>query len=55
VLEADAYAREVEEDLARAAAYEIRGVPFTVLNQRYAINGAQPVALFEEALRKSTE
>ncbi len=53
VLGTDAYAMEVEEDLQRAAAYEIRGVPFTVINLRYAVNGAQAVEAFKSVLQQA--
>jgi predicted DsbA family dithiol-disulfide isomerase len=53
VLDSDAYAKEVDEDEARAASYEIRGVPFTVLNGRLGIPGAQPVATFVQALKQA--
>jgi len=53
VLESDAYAKEVEEDEARAVSYEISGVPFTVLNMRWAVGGAQPVEGFVDLLNEA--
>ncbi|HET6381615.1 MAG TPA: DsbA family oxidoreductase [candidate division Zixibacteria bacterium] len=45
------YLAAVREDEAQAAAYGIRGVPFFVINGRYALQGAQPPEVFAEALR----
>lgn len=53
VLQSDAYSAEVEADLRRAADYEIRGVPFTVFNGRYAVNGAQSVEAFEGVMKQA--
>jgi predicted DsbA family dithiol-disulfide isomerase len=53
VLDSDAYAKEVEEDEARAVSYEIGGVPFTVLNMRWAVGGAQPVEGFVDFLNEA--
>jgi predicted DsbA family dithiol-disulfide isomerase len=41
----------VRQDEGLAAAYGIRGVPFFVIDRRYALQGAQPPEAFEEALR----
>jgi predicted DsbA family dithiol-disulfide isomerase len=53
VLETGAYTQEVEEDLRRAHDYEIRGVPFFAFDMKLALNGAQPVEVFEKALKQS--
>jgi predicted DsbA family dithiol-disulfide isomerase len=53
VLEGQAFAAEVEEAEERAVAYEIRGVPFTVMNGRLAVPGAQPVETFEKAIQQA--
>lgn len=45
------YADEVEQDLRRARRLGITGVPFFVLNDAYAVSGAQPVEVFRSALR----
>lgn len=42
----------VHHDEAEAQRLGIRGVPFYVLEGRYAINGAQGAGVFESALRK---
>ncbi len=44
-------AAEVDTDQRFAASLNIRGVPFVVIDQKYAVSGAQPVAAFVEALR----
>jgi len=49
-----AYAQEVEEDIAQARAYGISGVPFFVFDQRLGVSGAQPLEVFEQALRQSS-
>lgn len=46
---------EVRADIAEASKIGVRGVPFFVLNRKYAISGAQPTEAFEEALRKVAE
>lgn len=43
----------VNEDIDAASDLGIRGVPFFVFNQKYAISGAQPTHLFSEVLEKS--
>ena len=51
VLAGDDYAAEVRADIDEARALGITGVPFFVLDRRYGISGAQPAALFLEALQ----
>jgi predicted DsbA family dithiol-disulfide isomerase len=53
VLESDAYAREVREDEAEARELGINGVPFFVLAERYAVSGAQPSEVLEQALEQA--
>jgi len=53
VLATDQYAREVRADEDEAHALGIHGVPFFVLANRYAIEGAQPVELMVSALERS--
>ncbi|WP_460994857.1 DsbA family oxidoreductase [Spirosoma harenae] len=50
VLASDAYTTEVRQDLYEAQQLGIRGVPFFVLNRRYAVSGAQPSETFQGAL-----
>ncbi|NEU31962.1 DsbA family oxidoreductase [bacterium LRH843] len=49
------YAAEVREDIARAQQIGVRGVPFFVINNKYAISGAQPLETFVGALNKAWE
>ncbi|GAB3591432.1 DsbA family oxidoreductase [Angustibacter peucedani] len=53
VLASEEFARDVEADQAEAAALGATGVPFFVLDRRYGVSGAQPAALFEQALRQA--
>ncbi|GGM75648.1 DsbA family oxidoreductase [Dactylosporangium sucinum] len=48
------YADGVAEDIATARAYGISGVPFFVFNGRLGVSGAQPVEIFQQALRQSS-
>jgi predicted DsbA family dithiol-disulfide isomerase len=53
MLESDTYADEVNNDIAEAQQLGIRGVPFFVMNSKYAISGAQATPVFEETLEKA--
>lgn len=53
VLASDEFADDVRADQAEAAALGAHGVPFFVIDRRYGISGAQPAALFEQALRQA--
>lgn len=55
VLESDAYAEEVRNDIAEAQQLGIRGVPFFVFDRKYAVSGAQETQVFLETLRASFE
>ncbi|WP_313190989.1 DsbA family oxidoreductase [Sphingobacterium sp.] len=52
-LNSDQYAYEVKQDLAEAQQIGIRGVPFFLIDRKYAVSGAQPVDVFTEVLEKS--
>lgn len=52
-LAGDAHRSAVDEDLARAAQLGVRGVPFAVIDGRYGVSGAQPAAVYAEALRRA--
>jgi predicted DsbA family dithiol-disulfide isomerase len=52
-LESNAFADEVKHDIDEAQYLGIRGVPFFVMNSKYAISGAQAVPVFEETLQKA--
>lgn len=43
---------EVNKDLALAKSYGIPGAPFIVVNGKYGLNGAQPLAKIEEMIDK---
>ncbi len=52
-LESNAYADNVRHDIAEAGYLGIQGVPFFVMNGKYAVSGAQGVPVFEETLQKA--
>lgn len=52
VLASDRYAKEVRERQQRYASLGIRAVPSIIINDRYLIQGGQPVQVFEQALRQ---
>ncbi|HEY1617393.1 MAG TPA: DsbA family oxidoreductase [Streptosporangiaceae bacterium] len=49
------YGDEVRADEEQARALGITGVPFAVLDSRYAVSGAQPPAAFAAALSRALE
>jgi len=53
VLNSDTYTDEVKHDVAEAEYLGIRGVPFFVINGKYAVSGAQAVPVFSETLEKA--
>jgi predicted DsbA family dithiol-disulfide isomerase len=53
VLESHAFSKEVREDEAEAQELGIRGVPFFVLAERYAVSGAQPAEVLLQALEQA--
>jgi predicted DsbA family dithiol-disulfide isomerase len=55
VLASDDYAAEVRQDIQEGMSLGVQGVPFFVINRKYAISGAQPAEAFAEALRKVAE
>ena len=50
MLATDEHAHAVDADIAWARQLGITGVPFFVLDGRYAVSGAQPAELFDQAL-----
>jgi len=50
MLAGDAYADAVNAELRDARALAISGVPYFLLDRRYAISGAQPAELFAQAI-----
>lgn len=53
VVESGTHADAVRADIAQAQAYGIRGVPFFVIDEKFGISGAQPTALFTQALHEA--
>ena len=52
-LDSDLYADQVRADQAEAAELQIRGVPYFLLDRRFAISGAQPEQVFVDALQQA--
>lgn len=50
-----AFAVDVNNDQIIAQQFRITGVPFFIINQKYAISGAQPLETFANALEKVWE
>ncbi|HSI67540.1 MAG TPA: DsbA family oxidoreductase [Planococcus sp. (in: firmicutes)] len=55
VLDSDQFQAEVERDIAEAVQIGVQGVPFFVVNNKYAISGAQPLEAFVDALNQIAE
>lgn len=51
----DQYRSAITSEIAEAAKIGVQGVPFFVLNRKYGISGAQPVATLKKALTQSFE
>jgi predicted DsbA family dithiol-disulfide isomerase len=49
------FANEVRADESIAQQYQIGGVPYFIINSKYAISGAQPLETFKGALQKVWE
>jgi predicted DsbA family dithiol-disulfide isomerase len=52
ILESDLYAQEVREREHYYGEQGIRAVPSVIVDQKYLIQGGQPVEVFEQALRR---
>ena len=50
ILSDDAYDYEVKQDIMEAQNLGISGVPYYILDNKYAVSGAQPIELFAKAL-----
>lgn len=50
VLESDAHANEVQQDIKMAQSIGVQGVPFFVFDNKYAVSGAQHVETFVQTL-----
>ncbi len=55
VLHSDMYSKEVKQDIEEANAIGVQGVPFFVLDNKYAISGAQAASTFLQNLEKVWE
>lgn len=55
MLQSDQFAEAVRADELTAQRYGISGVPYFVIDGKYGINGAQPEAVFTEALQVAWE
>ena len=53
VLAADEYADAVHADIAQARAYGANGVPFFVVDEKFAVSGAQPTEVFSQLLDRA--
>jgi predicted DsbA family dithiol-disulfide isomerase len=53
LLSSDLYLEAVQASQLEANRMGISGVPFFVFNQKFAVSGAQPVAVFEQALERA--
>ena len=53
LLNSDLYTDEVRHDIYEAQQVGVRGVPFFVLNNKYAVSGAQESNLFLQALNQT--
>src|SRR5690625_4569626 len=53
MLQSDLYAEEVQSDKDAARRVGVQGVPFFVLNDKYAVSGAQPSEVFLDTLQKA--
>ena len=52
VLDSDEFLTEVEQDIMEAGQLGVQGVPFFVINRKYAISGAQPLDAFVDSLKQ---
>lgn len=55
MLASNNYKDAVQNDIIEAQQIGVRGVPFFVLDRKYAISGAQPAEVFNETLSKAWE
>ena len=55
VLESDQFMAQVQVDIAEAGQIGVQGVPFFVVNRKYALSGAQSLEAFVEALEQIAE
>lgn len=53
MLASDDYAADVRADEQRAQSIGVSGVPFFLFDEKYAVSGAQPATLFQQALNQA--
>lgn len=53
MLDSEEFVDDVKEDIKEAGQIGVQGVPFFVINRKYAISGAQPTETFVNALQKA--
>lgn len=53
VLSSNQFSQEVKNDIIEANQLEVRGVPFFVMDRKFAVSGAQEVSAFLNTLNKS--
>ena len=53
ILAGNAFTEEVHYDIKEAVEIGVRGVPFFVIDRKYAISGAQPEEVFTQTFRKA--
>jgi protein disulfide-isomerase len=55
VLETNQYAEEVNKDVEEARLLGVRGVPFFVMDRKYAVSGAQEPEVFRATIQKALD
>lgn len=55
MLHSDAFIEDIKKDVQEAGQIGVQGVPFFVIDRKYAISGAQPVETFIQALQKTSQ
>ncbi len=55
VLNSNQFAQQVIDDVEQAHKVGVQGVPFFVINDKYALSGAQPTEVFVETLQKISQ
>lgn len=53
LFETDIYSGAVQKDIYESQTMNVRGVPYFVLDRKYALSGAQPIEAFKEAISQS--
>lgn len=53
LFQSDTYSDDVIADIEMAGRIGVRGVPFFVIDRKYAVSGAQPAEVFSGALQKA--